>query len=475
MEADSFYYDIMKGVLLLDQCNRFLGGNSMSRFRFIHASDIHLGSMLHMEGVEDTALLQHCREATYTAFDRVCKAAIDTNARFIVIAGDLYDKESRSVKANRYFAEACQKLNDSGIKVFISAGNHDPIKEYQELFSLPTNVHLFSANEPEVCNVLDGDHIIARVIGQSYQTKWQQEAIHRNFPTLDDNIFNAAMLHTQLVPNDKKYVPCTVSELLENQSINYWALGHIHQQIILRQDKPVIAYSGIPQGRDFEEEGPNGCWLVEVDGTEVIDMKFISTSSVIYKRIEIDIADEAIRDADSINLLEDYIVSCAQDLLYKPPFISNAKADSNFAVNGIVDGYVVKWIISGRGNLHHYLNSDQQMDDLGLCEALRSRLCDLVPFIWTDSVIIRTSSPVTENMLAEHAVLNGLLGQSVDSCIVDEIKRENLISKLGQFWTTSEDHEEQDDLKLTLDQETLKAIIQDAKQLLLESLAEGRD
>jgi DNA repair exonuclease SbcCD nuclease subunit len=457
----------------------------MGRFRFIHAADIHLGSMLHMDGAESKILKQYCRESTYTAFDRLCNAAVDSGARFILISGDLYDREARSVRANRFFADACEKLNHNGINVYVIAGNHDPIREYQEMFTLPPNVRVFGADEPEIFYVMDGAEPLAGIVGQSYKNKWEPSAMHRRFPAPERGVFSIGMLHTQMTPNDKNYVPCTIGELTDNPSIHYWALGHIHKPDILKGtakgDKPVIAYSGIPQGRDFGEEGPGGCWLVEVDGTEIPTMQYLVTSPVIYRSIPIDIGCEELYEAEGLDQLEDYIVSYAQSMMYEPICLYGSqnseteirKHAPDDLSSSRAEGYVIRWILTGRGKLHHFLSSDRRGNEQDLCAALRSRLSGMEPFVWVDSIEVRTGSPVSEDILEQHAVLRDLLEQSMHSISADGRIRNKLIGELGQLWSTSADYEDQDDRKLTLDEETLQVILEDAKQLLVENLVPG--
>jgi len=444
----------------------------MGKFRFLHAADVHLGSMLHMEGAGDPALIRYCREATYMAFERLCRITADSDARFLLISGDLYDRESRSVRANRFFADACEKLDRKGIGVYVIAGNHDPIREYQEMFALPPNVHIFRADEPEICYVEEDGEILAGIVGQSYQKKWESAAMHRGFPAPDGGCFAIAMLHTQMDADDKKYVPCTVGELAGNPSIHYWALGHIHQPAVLKGDKPVIAYSGIPQGRDFGEEGPGGCWLVEVDGTEITDMRYLMTSPVIFQSVPIDIGCTELREAENLSRLEEYMAGYARNMQSEFPALPGRGISPVYPQGaGKPEGYIVRWILTGRGNLHHILSGDRPEIGRELCETLRDRLSGLEPFVWTDSMDIRTGSPATEDILNQHKVLRDLLEQSIRSIDRDEGARERFLHELGQIWTTSRDQEEQDDRKLTLDEEAFRAILEDARQLLIENLA----
>ena len=92
----------------------------MTKLRFIHTADIHLGSFLHIGGETLPPAVEKAVEtATLEGFSRVCDVAISHNVDFVVIAGDLYDSEARSVKAISYFINQCKKLEQANIDVFV--------------------------------------------------------------------------------------------------------------------------------------------------------------------------------------------------------------------------------------------------------------------------------------------------------------------------------------------------------------------
>jgi exonuclease SbcD len=439
----------------------------MAKFRFIHAADIHLGSFLNIDGVEVHSKLQELsRAATYRAFDHICQVAIQSKSKFILISGDLYDRESRSVHANRYFVDSCKKLQKEEVRVLVTAGNHDPVKEHGEIFELPDNVHIFRQDIAEMITVNDEDgEPIAVVSGQSYGGRQETSPIHQQYPVTDNRIFRIAMLHTQLESPKSTYVPATLGELTQHSGFDYWALGHIHHPCILNDEGPVVAYSGAPQGRDFGEQGPGGCWLVEVDEIKGIHMEYQLTSPVIYKNIFVDIGCPELREADSLDKLEDYLITKAQEVVQEAAFQHGNKSS--------VEGYIARWEIGGRGKLHYYLSEDLRACEQVICQALRETMFSQTPFIWTNSVVIRTANPVGDTMRNRHPLLRELLDQTILSLKQNPELRADLISNLGQAWTTNLDPEDQDDESLPLDQKTLESIVEDATYLILEGLAEG--
>lgn len=441
----------------------------MGKFRFVHAADIHLGSFLHMDGMEVHPRLQELsRTAAYRALDQICHIAFQSKSRFLLLVGDIYDREARSVRANRYFVESCKRLQKQNIQVFITAGNHDPIKEYGELFQLPDNVHIFRADQPEMVLVKGEDgEPLAAVSGQSYGGSRENSPLHQHYPVSRDRIFRIAMLHTQLESPKSYYIPASLSDLTGHSGFDYWALGHIHQPRILNEANPVVAYPGTPQGRDFSEQGPRGCWLVEVDDVKGINMEYEVTSPVVYRNLFVDIGCSELRDVDNLDQLEEYLISQAHKTIQEEINRHNSEV--------CLEGCIIRWEIAGRGRLHHYLSDDPQGCEQEIIQALRDALSSQTPFLWTDSVILRTSNPIDDDMQSHNPLLQELMDQTILSLREDRELREKLISTLGQAWTTNMDYEDQDDESLPLDQHTFESIVEDAVRLIQEGLAEGGD
>ncbi|WHT49432.1 DNA repair exonuclease [Sporosarcina thermotolerans] len=122
----------------------------MSTIRFIHAADLHLDSPFKgMTGLPPKRL-NELRESTFTAFNRLIDHALQTHPDFILIVGDLYDGEDRSLRAQQKFREGMERLNEAEIPVFITYGNHDHLGGNWTRFEMPPNVFEFKENIEEV-------------------------------------------------------------------------------------------------------------------------------------------------------------------------------------------------------------------------------------------------------------------------------------------------------------------------------------
>lgn len=437
------------------------------KIRFIHTADLHLGSLLHTTDKLPAGLREMVREATMTAFSRICAAAVANRVDFLLLAGDIYDREARSIRAARFLTEKCRELNEEGIPVYIIAGNHDPRREQGEFFDLPGNVWVFSAEEAECREVKDRKgKPVARVVGQSYRSRSESRKMHESFAVRDKELCNIALLHTQLDPANKDYLPCSLTELISREDIHYWALGHIHRCRVLNRGVPAVAYPGIPQGRDFGETGPGGCLLVEMAPDQPPDFAYLPVAPVVWKRVEFSIAGDS--TLQNLTDLENRLVEQAEKLAatpLQPPENLSAAAGALQP-----EGYILQWIITGRGELHNLWAGREEEAAADLTATLRRKLEGRGPFLWTDTTVIRTARPLPriEELLVKNPVFRELA--TVAAYFQDPAHREEIIANLGQIWEAAADHENLAEDRFFLDEQTLAAIIDRARELIIEKM-----
>ena len=119
----------------------------MSRpLRFLHVADVHLGTPLQGFSGAPSHIESQLMEASFEAWRRVCDAALAYDVDCVLVAGDLYHREARSVKAARCVQEGAERLAKAGISICVVYGNHDPLGG-EELLDMPDNYHAFSAAE----------------------------------------------------------------------------------------------------------------------------------------------------------------------------------------------------------------------------------------------------------------------------------------------------------------------------------------
>ncbi|MBT2638996.1 DNA repair exonuclease [Bacillus sp. ISL-39] len=261
----------------------------MKQVKFLHTADLHLDSP--MVGLRHLpkAIFHRLQESTFTALKNITDAAIKHEVDFVVIAGDLFDGEDRSIRAQAFLRNEMEKLADEGIKVYAIHGNHDHLGAKSLTLDFPENVHFFS-EQVEKVDYRKDDGTLVHLYGFSYPERHVMERWIEKYQKVDGADFHVGLLHGHFegVSDHGKYAPFRLSDLLE-KNYDYWALGHIHKKAFLSQ-QPYVVYPGNPQGRNRKELGDKGAYIVNLSeaGSEVT---FYETADVIWDDVVIDVQD----------------------------------------------------------------------------------------------------------------------------------------------------------------------------------------
>jgi DNA repair exonuclease SbcCD nuclease subunit len=238
----------------------------MKTVRFIHTADVHLETSFSGSGFP-SRLGDRKREAIRGAFRRIVEDARLHDVDFMLIAGDLFESDRITPDTVEFLKQQFESLN--AIRVFISPGNHDPYVQgspYKEE-AWPQNVHFFAAEEFQSVEL---SHLDIRVTGFGFTRSYLEDRHFLKLPVLPKELFNIVLSHgsdMSRVPLGKsKHGPFVVEEIA-GKNVRYCALGHYHQQHQIPNpiDDTQIWYCGIPEGRAWDEEGPRGYLLGEIE------------------------------------------------------------------------------------------------------------------------------------------------------------------------------------------------------------------
>ncbi len=259
----------------------------MEEITFIHCADLHLDSpMLGLKNLP-ASIRTRLRESTFTSFKRIVDAAIAKQVDFVLIAGDIYDGEDRSLRAQILFRKEMERLNTHGIEVYIIHGNHDHLSGKWLEISFPDNVHIF----PSEVTVFEHkkNNVKIHLYGFSYEARHLYDRRINNFEKKTGADYHIGILHGSLEGNNdhSPYAPFNLQELA-SKKMDYWALGHIHKRAVLQTDPPVV-YAGNIQGRHKKETGEKGCYYVKLRDREA-ELEFIPTAACLWKSVKIDAA-----------------------------------------------------------------------------------------------------------------------------------------------------------------------------------------
>jgi DNA repair exonuclease SbcCD nuclease subunit len=257
-------------------------------FSFIHAADFHLDSPLRGLSRYEGAPVEEIRGATRRALTALIDLALEEQVNFLVIAGDLYDGDQRDYSTALFFNREMQRLAKAGIPVIAIRGNHDAEAVITKALAPPSNVTFLPVKKPGSFTVPD---LPVTIHGQGFAEAAVTENLVPDYPAAVAGHFNLGLLHTSLTgnPHHDRYAPCALPDL-EQKGYHYWALGHIHQPEVVREE-PWVVYSGNLQGRKINETGPRGCYLVGVDETFTLTRhEFVPLDVVRWDHQEIDLS-----------------------------------------------------------------------------------------------------------------------------------------------------------------------------------------
>lgn len=274
--------------------------------RFLHISDVHLNKTFSSKNKE---LREKLARSVIISFKNAISFCIQNKVDALLIAGDLFDDNTVSLKHKRLVIDSFEELNKYGIKVYYASGNHDFTSYTSDVRNIkyPENVHMFCDDKYSKYDLIDRDTDEKyHIIGCGHIKKHETENLISTFPVKNDTMtigIAHSMVNSRLTIGDEgDYLPSTVKEI-SSKKYDYFALGHIHQNGSLDKDNKIY-YSGVLQGLSSKETGEKGGYLVNLD-KDGLDVQFIELSSMKWISIGLEL-NESI---DSIDTLYESIIS----------------------------------------------------------------------------------------------------------------------------------------------------------------------
>jgi DNA repair exonuclease SbcCD nuclease subunit len=263
--------------------------------RFIHAADLHLDSPMAGLRARHGTLADDVSGATRTAFRRMIDVAIREKVDFVVIAGDVFDRDLTDFAPGLFFVSGLSDLGKAGIRVALIRGNHDATGRISRNLKWPANVYEFGSRAPSTHLLED---LGVAIHGQSFPDRAVTENLAAAYPPPKAGWFNIGLLHTSADGNygHDTYAPCNLADLT-GKGYDYWALGHVHQRRVLAEN-PWVVFPGNLQGRHVNEPGEKGFTLVSVEGGRVREVLPCPVESLRWVDLRIDVSRaESIEDA----------------------------------------------------------------------------------------------------------------------------------------------------------------------------------
>jgi DNA repair protein SbcD/Mre11 len=335
--------------------------------RFIHTGDLHLDTPFKGLSKINSALAERLKDASARSFKKIADICIQERVDFLLVAGDVFDSEVKSLSAQLRFVEELKRLNKAGIPAYIIAGNHDPLVSWMKELEMPEMVYRFGP-QVEHRTFMRDDRAVADIYGVSFEQKEVYVNLARSFERREDCAhFSIALLHGSPGSDygHNPYAPFVLDDI-RGKGFDYWALGHIHKKLILQQSDPAVVYPGNPQGRDFGETGERGCFLVELKHNSKPALRFIPTHTIRFEEIVIDLT--GIEKPDE---MKSSISNSLQQFLNADPA-----------------GFLFRIRLEGRTALHPFLNRAGEAEEL--VKLLNEELSQQSHFVMIDQIVVQT-------------------------------------------------------------------------------------
>ncbi len=245
--------------------------------KIIHTGDIHLGSAMKSLPPDKAAL----RKAEILEdFRNLAIYARNNGVRAVLIAGDLFDenKVSRQLK-NEVFSIIAAA---SPVAFFYVSGNHDDEFETNDL--LPKNLYTFTQNHGWGSFALSEDVTVTGMDSKFMDRK--------TIPSLflQKHTFNIVILHGNVAKDAEDSIPLAK---LQGKHIDYLALGHIHKPMPKAEKldgRGYYRYCGCLESRGFDECGPRGFFLLEIQNGALVSEAFLTLAKRSVYEVRTDIS-----------------------------------------------------------------------------------------------------------------------------------------------------------------------------------------
>lgn len=426
--------------------------------RFLHAADLHIDSPLRGLNRFEGAPVTRLRGATRQALIRLVDLAIDEKVDFVLIAGDLYDRDWQDFHTGLFVREQMVRLGRAGVKVFIVQGNHDAQGVISRQLPWPDNVKVFSSRSAETVRL---DDLRVAIHGHSFPDREVPEDLVPGYPMAVPGYLNIGLLHTSLTGAEghDTYAPTSL-DTLRSKGYDYWALGHVHARQVVC-DEPRVVYPGNLQGRHARETGPKGCELVSVVGGK-LDATFVPLDVVRWHQIDV-----MLNPSHSLDAL--------------PQLVGEALRAAVASASG-ERLHAVRVLLMGESPLH--LHEARQPGTLAA--AVQAAAQDLIEAdVWVEKVQLALRSPVDRGQLAQRTDALGELVRWVDDLaaepqvltafaqpVLAEVL-DKLPAELRQALTLK--RESADDVPQWDDADAMLALLKDAEATLLAHLNVGEE
>jgi DNA repair exonuclease SbcCD nuclease subunit len=272
---------------------------------FLHLADIHLGTNQYNSPGETRK-----KDFFYSFYDVIKKHAIARKVNFVIIAGDLFDKNRIDPGTLNQAILVFQELKEHNIPAFVIEGNHDSqfgretiswlqflgehgyiqfikpdFKDDKVIFSPPSEDKKYSGY------YIINDHV--RIAGTQWlgaNTASTIPQIVEGLDAIGDYPFTILMMHAGLEGYLAGYGTLSKAAIEPLKPyVNYLALGHIHLRY--NYDNWVFNPGSLEACNFLEYFDPHGAIYTEIDSNNQVSYEFVEAyQQREFIRLKVDIS-----------------------------------------------------------------------------------------------------------------------------------------------------------------------------------------
>ncbi len=324
--------------------------------------------------------------------------ALEQQVAAVVIAGDLFDGPVRDASAALWVDSQFRKLTAAGIDVVLIRGNHDALSNASRSVKWSTGVIELGAEKAT-------SHIVDRcglaIHGQSFGARAVYENIAAAYPEAMSGYFNIGMLHTSLAGSSGMTPTRRLRWMCWKVAV--MTIGPSGTSIYAPNNRSASVHGSVQRQHarpTCTRVRRQGCYLVTVRDRQIAETQFISTDSVRWFELPVDVS-----MLDSLSDLGEMVCGACEGLQQKNP-------DRHLAVR-------VRF--SGESKLHAQLASSVARQNISamLAEKMRE-----IGTIWLESVKVETQ-------VQRAALPKGDLQLPLDTLreITDDVRNEPALQK----------------------------------------------
>ncbi|WHZ37397.1 metallophosphoesterase [Sagittula sp. MA-2] len=251
-------------------------------FRFIHASDLHIGrKFANIPQPPDGNIRGRLMEARHAVIGKLAEAARSRGAAHVLLAGDTFDTATPSAPVIRQALGAMAEAE--GVTWWLLPGNHDNMRDAEPLWDTirkdaPSNVIAVTETAPREL----GDNAVLLPCPVAYRAIGSDPTEGLPGMTSAEGLLRIGLAHGGVT--DFTEAGDTIAPDRDRSArLDYLALGDWHGRLAV-SDR--VHYSGTPEQDRFKHGQRGVCLCVSLDGPGAVPaIEEVPTGSFLWREV----------------------------------------------------------------------------------------------------------------------------------------------------------------------------------------------